>query len=1203
MSIPWRIGRCDIALAVDTGACVNILSANSFLELQKRMPNTNWQIQSPDVCLRGVSGTSLNVVGRVKLTIRISKRSSPIETEFHIIKDFPLPADGLLGLQTMVVNKIKVDPTNRSIQLNHSSYLALPHSSPLLTPKVVTTISSDRTQGGEGGKLGVRGSNWTSVSGVLSDGQRFHSQTLTKVPVRLPDVKDGTDVVCISESLRVKGLSLESTLSTVRDGGFTDILLSNQSNSNITLKKGTLICEFLVYNCKVKVIDDFMTVGNIQHNEITNNRDKITPHVKVVDYPHDKERLLDLLSEFSGVLALPGEPLGKTDNVSHDIKLLEGTNPVYVPAYRFPHSQRQAVRDEVDKMLNQGVIEESSSPWNAPIFLVPKKDGGFRPVIDYRRVNEVTVPDRYPLPVLRDLLQSLGKGNKVFSNLDLHSGFWQIGMGSTSREITAFSTDQGHYQFLRMPFGLRNAPLTFQRMINNLFAGLLGNTVVAYMDDLIVVSQSMEDHFRKLTLVLEKLSSAGLRLKLSKCNFLKSRLQFLGHIVNEEGIHTVPDKIKAVAEFPTPTNTDKVRSFLGLSGFYRAYVKDYSSIASPLTRLLKKDATFTWGPTQIKSFESLKWHLTHAPILSFPDFSQPFILCTDASSLGVGAVLMQKLDAKTHTIAYASRVLNTAESKYSATHLETLAVVWALKHFKDLIFGYSITVYTDHAPIRELFRGKNISGRLARWYLTIQEFQPEFKYLPGRANVVADALSRNVGAINSDLFSPNLVHTEQRQDPMWSRVIYALESGDESTVANLPVPLTQFHLHNDLLYKCSPKVKRSPFPPVYQLVIPSTLKGMVLSLVHDSPQAGHPGKDRSLREARKKYFWISMKKDICNHISQCRECAKHRGHLPPTAPIGEYPTPNKPWDTVSIDLLSLPKSHQGSNYMLVCVDHFSRFVVLAPLSTKSADEVAHRLITHLICPYTTPKVLLSDNGSEFRNDVLKNICNQYNIAQTFVTAYHPASNGLVERANRKILETLRPIVSSLQHTWEDWLPQVAASINASENSFTGKSPHYIIYGYDKVLPYDLLCDSPRPLYNLDDYAKSQIAIFQKIHNEVRRKLPASRAEMIARQHRRAVPSNISVGDVVMVQVPGRNSKLSPKFDGPYKVTARNNNKVTLWGPHVSSPWTVHVDRLKLTDINLSNQATLSPNQPSLVSPQSTNGSDYRLKLRSSNTKV
>ena len=552
---------------------------------------------------------------------------------------------------------------------------------------------------------------------------------------------------------------------------------------------------------------------------------------------------------------------------------------------------------------------------------------------------------------------------------------------------------------------------------------------------------------------------------------------------------------------------------------------------------------------------------------------------------------------KFRVIAFASRKLIDAETRYSVTHLETLAVVWALKKFKDIIFGYKITVFTDHAAVTELFHGRNLSGRLARWYLTIQEFDPEFRYLPGRANVVADALSRNIAPVMPvSAFTLSQLEDEQRRDPYWSAVIFALESGEDVKLPKLFLPLSQFELRHNILNR----TRKSPEGNVSQIVVPDTLRKAVMTLFHDVPQAGHQGRDKCLADLRKKYFWNTMKKDIELHIANCLACAQHKGSTGSPAPILQYPTPDRPFDTVAVDVLQLPMSHQGSGYVLVCVDHFSRFVVLVPLKSKTAEAVAYALVMNLICPYTTPKVLLSDNGTEFKNELIEHICLQYGIKQTFVTAYHPQANGLVERTNRKILETLRPFVNGFQYAWEDWLPQVAASINGSVNSSTGKTPYYIVYGTDKRLPYDILTEAPYPVYNTDDFAAKQIHVFTEIYNQVRSQLAASRAEMIIKQHKHAKPIALNVGDAVMLQEPERNSKLSAKFSGPFRIISKEaGNKFKIWKPNAQIADVVHADRLKKTQINVLPPVDDNVIDTSLQTVQKQNvPNDYCMKLRS-----
>ncbi len=345
---------------------------------------------------------------------------------------------------------------------------------------------------------------------------------------------------------------------------------------------------------------------------------------------------------------------------------------------------------------------------------------------------------------------------------------------------------------------------------------------------------------------------------------------------------------------------------------------------------------------------------------------------------------------------------------------------------------------------------------------------------------------------------------------------------------------------------------------VTQLVVPVAFVDVVLQLLHDAPSSGHPC-DGTVVAARSKYYWPAMRIDIEKHVSRCLSCAQTKGTTT-TAPILEYPLPAAPFDVVGLDFLELPRSSQGSGYILVCVDHFSRFVALAPLRDKSAVTVAHALVSHLICPYTTPRVL-TDNGTEFKNQTLADSYSQYGVKQTFITAHHPASNGLIERTNRKILEILRHLSGCLHETWEDWLSHVAF-IDNSVNSFTGKTPHYIVYGCDKKLPYDVHLQPPSPLYNAEDYSKLQLHSFQTIHASVRESLKASREERIRKQHLHATPVTFDVGDSVMLRSPAMSCKFEPKFTSPYVIPKLHGNKFKVLDPDISMSQVVHADRLK-----------------------------------------
>ncbi len=424
-----------------------------------------------------------------------------------------------------------------------------------------------------------------------------------------------------------------------------------------------------------------VSVGAVQDSPASSEKTStasLDSLVKLVDYKEHRPSLLSLLNKYRSAIALLGESLGATSKAEHLIRLKSGAKPVYIHAYRLPHSQRKVVNEQINDKLQKGVIQPSKSPWNSPLFLVPKMDGQLGPAIDFRKVNEVTEDDWFPLPALSDLLMSFGHGNKVFSSLDQLSGYWQVPLAPESRKITAFSIPSGHFEWLRMSYCLKSARITFQRMINHLFSGTLGKGVYAYLDDLLICGKDLDSHLTNLETVLRTLQETG----------LKAQISFLGHKVDGGGIDTMDDKISAIKNFPRPKTVENVRSFVGLCGYYRSFIDSFSKMASPLTHLLRKDVSFHWDSLQEKSFQDLKVALTNAPVLAFPDYSLPFILYTDASALAVVAVLMQhNVHGKHRSIAYASRTLNRVESNYSITHQETLPVVWVLKHFRDIILG------------------------------------------------------------------------------------------------------------------------------------------------------------------------------------------------------------------------------------------------------------------------------------------------------------------------------------------------------------------------------------------------------------------------------------------------------------------------------------------------------------------------------------
>ena len=403
--------------------------------------------------------------------------------------------------------------------------------------------------------------------------------------------------------------------------------------------------------------------------------------------------------------------------------------------------QREEVEKQIQDMLDRGIIKHSTSPWSSPIVLVDNKDGTKRFCIDYRLLNKHTVKYSFPLPSIAESLDALD-GAKYFCTLDLASGYWQVPLDDDAKLKSAFVVPGGLYQFEVMPFGLCNAPSTFERLMENILTGLQWKILLIYLDDVIVFGSTVQEVIDRLKIILDRLREANLKLKPKKCHLFQTEVLYLGHVVTSEGVKTDPSKVEAVKSWPTPTNPTEVRSFLGLASYYRRFIYKFSEVVKPLTNLTKKDQPFIWSSECEKAFNTMKELLTTTPILAYPRRDAEFILDTDASKFAIGAVLSQVHEGKERVIAYASRTLGRAEQNYCVTRSELLAVVVFLKHFRHYLYGQRVRVRTDHGALRWLLNFKNPEGQLARWLEVITQYQLTLEHRAGRIHSNADGMSR-----------------------------------------------------------------------------------------------------------------------------------------------------------------------------------------------------------------------------------------------------------------------------------------------------------------------------------------------------------------------------------------------------------------------------------------------------------------------------
>lgn len=853
--------------------------------------------------------------------------------------------------------------------------------------------------------------------------------------------------------------------------------------------------------------------------------------------PEQQKRLNQLISYW--MPSLEKQVLGCTNLIEHEI--ITDSAPIKQRYYPVSPVVQKQIDAELNKMLEQDIIEPSKSPWSSPVLLVPKKDGTHRFVVDYRQLNKVTKKDAYPLPYVSAILDRL-RNARFLSSLDIKSAYWQVPVKESSRELTAFTVPgRGLFHFKKMPFGLTNAPATWQRLLDRVLGADLEPYVFYYLDDIIVVSPDFETHVNLLNKIFERLSAAHLTVSLEKCHFCRTELKYLGYVVNKLGLQVDPAKVDAILKISAPQNVSEVRRLIGMASWYRRFIPNFATIIAPLTNLLRKTTKWKWDSVCDNAFMKIKEYLVSAPLLCCPDYTRPFTVQCDASAYGLGAVLTQEFDDGERVICFLSRSLTKQERNYTTTERECLAVLFAIEKLKMYLEGVHFTVITDHHSLTWLHKLKDPVGRLARWAVRLQQFSFDIIHRKGRENVVPDALSRSVPILNT----VNEESCIEIKDKWYLQL--------RKKISENPLKFPKWRVENNRLLKYV-KCKFPEFnddKDYWKYVVPKEERSTILRSCHDDPLAGHGGIFKTFGRIANRYYWPKMRADITRYVRSCSVCAQHKPEQSAKPGLmGSKPKVEKPWQMIVLDLVGpLPRSYKGYCYILVVADYFSKFVRLFPLRSATAKSIVCKIEEEIFLLFGVPQFLVCDNGKQLTSKLFINLCKSYNVRIIFNALYHPQTNP-TERINRVVKTMIASYVKNDQRRWDECLSKCGCAIRTGIHEATGYTPYFVNFGREQVLDgkdYGK-AEDPQPIQANYSKIPERISGYAKLYSNVIKKMSQSFERSRHNYNLRRRPVSYNVGDMVWrksyVQSSAFDytaSKLCPKFIGPYRIVRKTSN--------------------------------------------------------------